>query len=179
MNTMKSKIVRHLILSVLLTASFVRADDDTLKIDYNRFDDETSVSTESYSIAEFHELSAAFLFHGQKMRARPRTISLLLTFHHVRPAEKPMCEKGCNVRMIIDGKRLPGSLPTTNPQLGGGGVLDWTSIEIPLATFRRIAAGKLVEIAIGGNEAPKLSDTELSAFRDMVRYIDTAKSSAK
>ena len=178
MSNKKNAMVRYsLILSALMLTTFARANADSFQVKYDRFQDQTSVFTESYHIDEFTQISASFIFPGERMRTRPRRIGMLLQFDHMRAVDKPNCETACEVRIIIDGKRLPVTLHTTNPQLVG--TLDFASLEVSLATFRRIATAKTVEIAIGMNEAPKLSDAELSAFREMVRYIDAANPSAK
>ena len=127
--------------------------------EYDRFTDKTtvgvSVMLENYTVEipsakmqEFILMAAAFTHPGQRRSLRPTTIRLAFQSQ----ARAWRFSEGAELRGIIDGERINfGQMNYSRQDLGAGRV-EILRLDIPVATFLKLARSQTAELRIGNKE---------------------------
>ena len=127
--------------------------------EYDRFKDETTVGVsttlESYTVEipfaqmqEFILMAAGFTHQGQRRIVRPATIRLAFQSQ----ARAWRFSEGAELRGIIDGERINfGRMNYSRQDLGAGRV-EVLRLDIPVATFLKLARSKAAELRTGNKE---------------------------
>ena len=167
-------------LTYILTILFIAATSAVaqhLKIDYDRFKDETSVMTEITGAEDImgrplDNLPAPVGFqfmigHQGKAPIKPKVVVILYTH-----PQMSMWRSNSELNLICDGERL--NLGSMKVQSTGLGLTNYMllSLVVPYETYKKIALSKVVEVRIGNAKEFTLSDKSLKKIRELIQYAE-------
>lgn len=139
-------------------------------VSYDKFKDITDVSVGPFAISPVRSsvvaMDADFFFGGQTLQEDVTAIHLVFTSYSAYRTGEWTFGEHRELYAIIDGERMELGEGSWKSHIGG---LSSESIifTLPIATFRKIAEAKLVELKVGSVEL-KLKDEHLIAFKDLL-----------
>jgi hypothetical protein len=152
-----------------------------LKIDYDRFKDDTTVSTEVMNMIGtdpdklLPPMGLQFaITHKGKSPMKPQYVALLYTF-----AEMNMWYSNSELNLICDGERLNlGSMKVdvTRGAPIGRVIVRYMLLSkvLPYDTFKKIASSKVVEMRIGNAREFTFSESTLKRMKELIDYAEPA-----
>jgi len=134
----------------------------------DKFKDYCTTTLDGIHLTDGLELSFYFVYPPPKIRTPPKTVTIMLT----RSGDDWEYLKCHDLTFLLDGHvRLPVDSEHDGDVLSSGGVIEFITVDLPRATFLRIALAKKVALKLCLTEA-ELSEDDQRGLLDLASRMN-------